>query len=68
MGFGTFTERSCNVVSERSPWTFVERPRERSGNVALHLIATLLERSQITFCERYKLVPKVLTAHLNTNY
>jgi len=32
-----FIERSNNVVSERSLWTFIERPRERCGNVALQV-------------------------------
>jgi len=39
--FGTFVERSNNVVSERLLWLVIERPRERCGNVALHVFCNI---------------------------
>jgi len=59
---GTFIESSNNVVSERSLWTFTERPQGTLWERGIaSFFATFLQRSYITFFERYKLVPKLLS-------
>ena len=59
---GTFIESSNNVVSERSLWTFTERPQGTLWERCIaSFFATFLQRSQITFVERYKLVSKLLS-------
>jgi len=69
--FGTFVERSNNVVSERSLWTVIERPRKLCGNFGFQDFATLkgLKRSKLYIALHGKPIKELrsVTCHMGSH-